>query len=423
MVPPLHIRARSYLILLSLVLLNSSIVVGQSLSVWDFKSTDPATKRAMNRVDNLFREQHPEVELEHVGFFDQEYIPSVKAALLAGTGPDIIMLHPGVEYNEIHQYLEILNPYLEDASISVRPASLAACNAADGNLKALPLTVQGMGWYYNKELFREAGLDPQVAPEEWDDFLEACRVLKENNIPPIATGNNRPLTTEFLRRSLISAFFTDDEIQEFYGRGHGVSTDRFRTIMEFCRFLRDSDYFHDDGLFRPYFNYAIETFMDGKAAMMPGLISDIAHWKDYSDALGSDNIGYFPNLRHDDMARPGVQLIQDAGILICINNASEVKDLAFTYITHLFGEASQNILIEDLGLLSALVDSPFPVNKYPVLTDIREALSDTGLDPELYVPSQYISDLQFRLDDLLINTREISVDEYLIRLRNELTLY
>ena len=123
------------------------------------------------------------------------------------------------------------------------------------------------------------------------------------------------------------------------------------------------------------------------------------------------------------MARPGAQLVQDAGVIICINSTSEHKELALEYVLHLFSDASQRIFTEDLGLLPPLVDSTLPMDSYPVLEDIRDALSNPGIDPELHIPSRYISDLQYRLDDLLINTREITVDEYLIKLRDELRLY
>lgn len=395
----------------------------QQLEFWDFKFTDPTTERAMSRIDRLFLEKHPDVELNHVGYFDQEYIPALRTALLAGTGPDIIMLHGGAEFLEFQSYLEPLTHYIEESNLSIRTRSLEASKDDQGVYKALPLTIQGFGWYYNKELFRQAGIDPDAPMGEWESFLNICATLKENGITPIATGNNRPLTTEFIRRSLISAFFTEEEVQNFYTHAQGIRSDRFKIILEFYKGLRNKDYFHEEGLFRPYFNYAIETFSRGEAAMVPGLISDIAHWKTYSDALGGENVGYFPNLRHPKMARPGVQLIQDAGVLICMNKSSKKKNLAFLYIEHLFSDEVQKILIEDLGLLSPLESSNLPVDKYPVLKVIEQAMNNTAQDPEMYLPSVFASDLQYRLDDLLINTEEISVDEYLMKITNELILY
>jgi len=403
---------------------ESAIEIKEShLTVWDFKYTDSKTNIALTRVDNIFREKYPEIILEHKGFFDQEYIPALQAALLAGTGPDVIWLHLGTEFTEYQSYLEPLDSFLKETELSFRTSSLIPCRSEDEALKALPLTFQGMGWYYNKELFRQAGLDPENPPSDWNDFLKAGEVLKNKGIIPIATGNNRPLTTEFIRRSLITAFFSEEEIESFYNQGWGFSTPRFRIIMEFCRFLRENEYFDEQGLFRPYFNYATDSFSRGKSAMIPGLISDIAHWKNFSDDLGRDNVGYFPNLLHPAMIRAGVQLLQPAGVLVGINRKSDNKEAAFLYLKHLFSEKSQRILIEDLGMLIPLKNTILPIEEYPILKDIQSALEYTGTDPEKYVPSSYVSDIQYRLDDLLINTLEISLDEYLIKLNEELKLY
>ncbi len=414
-----------FLVLSSLTLSAESVSTEskETLTVWDFKFTDLRTNRAMNRVDNLFREENPGIILEHKGFYDQQYIPSLRTSLLAGTGPDILWLHNGIEFTEFQSYLEVLDPYLAASEIKFRNESIEACRAGNGRLMGFPLTFQGMGWYYNKDLFRQAGLDPEKAPVDWNDFLESCEVLKNNGIIPIAAGNNRPLTTEFIRRSLISAFFTDDEIRTFYKQARGVRSPRYRLIIEFCRTLRERGYFHEEGLFRPYFSFAPDTFSEGRAAFIPGLLSDIAHWKNFSDALGGNSVGYFPNLHYPDMARPGVQLLQDAGILICMNRKSDSKEAAFRYMEHLYSDSSQRILMEDLGMLLPVENHSFNTDKYPVLNSIRKALDCTGEDPERYIPSTYVSDIQYRLDDLLINTQEITTDEYLLKIIDELRLY
>ncbi|MBI9102472.1 MAG: extracellular solute-binding protein [Spirochaetales bacterium] len=415
---------RSILISLIFMLTGMGLLGAESsLTVWDFKYTDHRTEIAINRIDNLFRKSNPDITLIHKGFFDQEYIPALRAALLAGTGPDILWLHMGPELAENQPYLESLDDFLDNSGLLFRSASLDYCRDDTGALKALPLTFQGIGWYYNKELFRSVGLDPENPPDDWYDFLIACKTLKNQGITPIAMGNNRPMTTEFLRRSLITAFFTEEEIESFYDQGQGPGTERFRMILAFGRELRDKGYFDESGVYRPYFNYASDSFSQGKSAMILGLLSDIAHWKNFTDSLGRENVGYFPNLIHPGMKRPGAQLLQDAGVLVAINKASENKEAASLYLNHLFSGESQEILTEDLGMLIPLEESVLPVDDYPLLEQIYHALQNTGTDPEMSVPSNYIKDLQYRLDDLLINSREITINEYLKKFRDELKLY
>lgn len=48
-------------------------------------------------------------------------------------------------------------------------------------------------WFYNKDLFRKAGLDPEKTPKTWDEFIEICEVLLSKGIRPI--GNSGDFNT------------------------------------------------------------------------------------------------------------------------------------------------------------------------------------------------------------------------------------
>jgi ABC-type glycerol-3-phosphate transport system substrate-binding protein len=393
------------------------------LSVWDFKFNDPRTQRVFTKIDNLFRQQQSNVELIHVGYDEENYIPALRAALLANNAPDIIFLHHGAEFNEFQSYLLPLAEFMDQSSIDFRPLALQEGVSDHGIQKAIPLTMQGMGWYYNKELFQKAGLDPDNPPQSWDDFLQACELLQQHGITPIAMGNNRPLTTDFIRRSLISAFFDDDEIENFFHKGQGIRDDRFLKIIDFNLHLAEKNYLDPSGTFRPYFNYAGDSFSQGKTAMTMGLLSDIANWHEFSHALGFENIGYFPNLIHPDMNRPGVQLLQEAGVLIGINKDSKHKELAYAYLNSLFSPASQRLLVDELGMLLPVGNPQLPVEKYPVLRSIEQALQYTGADLERYTGSLFIRDFVYRYDSLLFNTREISLQDYIMILYTKLQLF
>jgi len=426
----LLISKRLILLLIILLSLSSFLTAAgnqeaasNSFSVWDFKYKDARTNHVYSKIDRQFTNKYESVSFEHIGFDDEEYVPALRAALLAGTAPDIIWLHQGTEFIEFQSYLEPLNEFLSESEIDFRQDSLLSCETDDGILKALPVSFQGMGWYYNKELFRKAGLDPEIPPTNWNNFLEACEQLKQAGITPIATGNNRPLTTDFIKRSLITAFYSDEEIKDFFQQGRGIASTEFRIIMDFCLQLRENEYLNPDGIYRAYFNFAPDSFSKGECAMIIGLLSDIAHWKEFSDELGPDNVGYFPNLIHPEMKRPGAQLLQDAGIIIGINKNSRNKELAYAYLQNMYSEQSQKLLVEDLGMLMPMTELKLPSKEYPVLLNIEAALNNSGYDIEQFTPSTYIRDLSYRYDKLLINSLEITLDDYIQRLYDKLKLF
>ncbi|MDC7124490.1 MAG: hypothetical protein PQJ46_02920, partial [Spirochaetales bacterium] len=120
------------------------------IKVWDFKFNDIQTRRVFTKIDNLFLENTPEALVEHTGFEEEEYIPALRSALLAGTAPDIIMLHQGLEFTEFQSYLEPLDSFIQESEIKFNNNSLEPCTNISGEKKALPLSFQGIGWYYNK---------------------------------------------------------------------------------------------------------------------------------------------------------------------------------------------------------------------------------------------------------------------------------
>lgn len=57
----------------------------------------------------------------------------------------------------------------------------------DGTLKEIPYQLKGNGYLYNKELFKQAGIEN--APANWEEFLDACQKLKDAGITPITTDD------------------------------------------------------------------------------------------------------------------------------------------------------------------------------------------------------------------------------------------
>ncbi len=398
----------------------------QVLTIWDFKYTDPTTKRVFSKIDKEFMKLHPEVTIEHLGFNDEDFTYTMKSAMIAGTAPDIFMLHPGAEYIEFESYLSSLDDFLMETTIDFLPGVLQTTTDDEGIVRALPFTIQGMGWYYNRELFEAAGLSPDDYPRSFDDFYHVCRELDDAGIIPIATGNNRPLTTDFIRRMLIPTYYSDKEIETFYRQGQGFASPDFEKIMGFILKLRKEGWLDSEGIFMPYFNYAKDHFAAGKSAMIPGLLSDIANWKEFSDTLGTDSVGYFANLQNPDMSFPGIQLLQSAGLVWAVNQDSlspEKKDIVYEYLRTLYSEQTQKLLISQLGLLMPLENQKLPIDEYPVLSQITESLDYRGHDLEGFTPTISIRNEFYRYDKLLINTCEIPLEVYIQRLYNYSSLF
>ena len=179
-----------------------------TLTVWDFKYGDPNTAAVMDKIDGLFMEANPNIKIEHIGQPNDEYYNLLRAAVASGQGPDVTMVHGGAQGWEFDEFQVKLDDYISSYRNQISEASWKRSskdeNLANG-IKVGPLTMQGFGYYYNKAHFEEAGLDPDKAPSNWADFLDACAKLKAAGITPITNGFD--YTVDFMVRSAVANIY------------------------------------------------------------------------------------------------------------------------------------------------------------------------------------------------------------------------
>jgi ABC-type glycerol-3-phosphate transport system substrate-binding protein len=140
-----------------------------------------------------FEAAHPGVTIQTVVKPSSNYFATLQAALISGKGPDIVSLYAG-------SYLNTLEPYLQDLSASgqvISSATLAKVpdeavwtksGAVSSGTYAVPESEQFYNGYYNKELFRKAGITSM--PQTWSQLYAACTKLKAIGVTPIVYGND-----------------------------------------------------------------------------------------------------------------------------------------------------------------------------------------------------------------------------------------
>jgi len=62
-------------------------------------------------------------------------------------------------------------------------------NTYNGAIYAMPLYLIGVPLVWNKKLFAKAGLNPNVGPKTWTQFLADCAALKAHHITALGMGN------------------------------------------------------------------------------------------------------------------------------------------------------------------------------------------------------------------------------------------
>ncbi len=176
-----------------------------TVTIFGLPSGSSATPRdiAENRVLAEFRRLHPNIHLKSVTGLKIEGLGSEIGPLMmiaGGISPDII----SVNFRKIDSYVQqgLLYPMDEfiEQEIKKNPDWMAQHvlpqvedvirrPGRDGipQVYALPYRYLVMGLYYNRPLFRQAGL-PERAPKDWDEMVEFSQKILALN-----PQENRPL--------------------------------------------------------------------------------------------------------------------------------------------------------------------------------------------------------------------------------------
>jgi multiple sugar transport system substrate-binding protein len=165
---------RVILIVLVLFLFGSMPTFAQdsvTLSFWSRDSAAPLVEQLVDR----WNESH-DTQIEVTIIPANEYITKVGTAIAAGEPPDILAVDliyvpqfaAAGQLSEISELAAGLDFFDELSPSHIRLAEY------DDGLYALPFNAEGSVLIYNRRLFEEAGLDPEVPPTTWDEIYEAA---------------------------------------------------------------------------------------------------------------------------------------------------------------------------------------------------------------------------------------------------------
>lgn len=152
---------------------------------WHNSNTDPG-KAYYEQVAKDFEADHPDVDIKIEAMQHEDMLTKLDAAFQSGDAPDVYMERGG---GELADHVEAgLTKDLSDSSADIIDqigGSIAGWQV-DGKTYALPFSVGVVGFWYNKDLFEQAGITS--APETWDDIYAAIDQLKAAGIAPISVG-------------------------------------------------------------------------------------------------------------------------------------------------------------------------------------------------------------------------------------------
>ena len=167
-----------------------------TLTLWqNYGTEDNAT--ATTALIKAFEQLNPNITIKDVAEPGTSYFSLLQSAAISGDGPDLAVMWTGVYDLQYESFLENLKgnvPAADLAKMGGLNWESPNFNAANGPL-VMPLETQFYIGFYNKKLFKDAGITS--VPTDWTQFYADCAKLKAKGILPLVYGNGgQAISTE-----------------------------------------------------------------------------------------------------------------------------------------------------------------------------------------------------------------------------------
>lgn len=383
---------------------SSSGGSGGKLVVWDWKSGDASAKSYVEKAKADFAKKHPDVTVEFVAQPFEQYYNLLGAAIQAGKGPDVVLFNGG---GQIRDRVDALLPL--DEYVGEDKQRLAGWEAftKDGKTYAAPVTLQGHPIYYNKELYRKAGLDPERPAATWDEFVANCQAItKATKAKCFAQGNKEGFGIQFFMSGLGSGILSPQEYDDWIAGKRDWTSPGVKRIFSLWKEVNDNGLNNDGANSTAMFNDAFAVFQSGKASHVIGLMSDIGHWKDFAEFLDAADVGVMTSPVVTAGATPS--LPYDGGIGYAITKWTKDPKVAADLVRSLTSGDALNAFYADAGAIAS--DTTIDVSSAgPAVATIVSEIKDGK--PALHVAlSSKTLDLMGRLSQQLLSG-SVTVDK------------
>jgi raffinose/stachyose/melibiose transport system substrate-binding protein len=248
------------------------------LTIWSWRVEDQA---AYEKIFATYTASHPGVKITVKTFKSTEYNTILATGLAGSDGPDIAQVR---SYGQLQPTVESGSLVPLDGKVDLSGWDENVVKSAegkkDGKLYSVPLAVQTLQMYYNKDLFTKAGVDKP--PTTWAEFTDDISKLSASGVTPMAVGAKDGWTLPIVHQVLTTPRFGGTAFGKAVLDGSKTFTDKdFVASLDVLKSLKDAFGKNVTGV---AYTDAQSLFINGGAAMFPG---------------GSFELGYFSKQNPD----------------------------------------------------------------------------------------------------------------------------
>jgi len=157
---------------------------------WHIQSDPGAHQTAWQEMADAYMADHPNVNIKITILENEAFKSKLPTVMQSGDPPDLFQSWGGGTMNE-YAKAGLLKDITADVAgewgDSIGAGALGVYSYG-GVQYGVPWDMGAVGWWYNKDLFAQAGIE--APPATWSEFLDDVQKLKDAGIAPIALGES-----------------------------------------------------------------------------------------------------------------------------------------------------------------------------------------------------------------------------------------
>ena len=319
-----------------------------------------------------FEATHPEIKVTYQPTGTDDYNAAIQSQIESGTGPDVIMCRP---FDVNRAWID--DGYFDDLTglpgiDGFTDTALAAWQGNDGNPYCVPIASVLAGFYYNKTIFDELGLEIPTTMAEFTDVLQAIK--DDGTYTPLALGSADGWQLSYNVLDSIGPNYWQGED----GRLGLIDGTKKLTDPEFVdafQAVADLKAFMPDGYQSLTYEDQMQLFTLGKAAIMPDGSWDVTA----ASATGLD-VGIFAPPVVKDGDQRYLQEMPDQGV--GLNADSKNKDAAKVFLSWLASSDFQSIYVDKVPGFFSMGSEPVTYTN-ALAQEFADLKTDALLTPRL----------------------------------------
>ncbi len=235
------------------------------------KWPEPENMAYFDKAVKEFEASHPDIKIKMEAVADEPFKDKIRVLMASDQVPDVYFSWSGEfgkKFARGGRALDITDAvYNSEWKDRFSEASMGPFKY-QGKLYGVPINVDGKYMLYNKKIFADNGI---AEPKTYQEFLDACKKLKDAGIVPIAFGNQYPWAASHYVGDLLGKLVPNDTRLADYELTSSPET--LYTDPGYIQALNEFKRLNDEGYFNRGSNalthsIARGSFLAGRNAMI-----------------------------------------------------------------------------------------------------------------------------------------------------------